>query len=237
MESASPTASCSSDFYDRIATDYDAQIDTPENRAIRECFWSCAEAALSPHSRILDFGAGSGIDAQHFAQLGHFIAAYDCSEGMLAVLRERCAGEIASRSIVTVGGTLEQAAPALTGLAPFDAILSNFAVFSAISKPRAVFELFASLVRPGAPVLIAVQNPWQPAQLRTRSFWRALVAPPFTGTLRYRSAESGDVFHHTRRQLVRAASNAFLPARSAVAPCRRCFGLRSTFRLVELTRR
>lgn len=237
MESAPPPLARPSAFYDRIAANYDVQIDTRQNRAIRQCFWSRAEAALPPNSRILDFGAGSGIDAHHFAQLGHFVAAYDCSEGMLAVLRERCAREIAGKSIVPLGGTLENAAPALGELAPFDAILSNFAVFSAIERLGPVFELFARLVRPGAPVLVAIQNPWQPAQLRTSSFWRALAGRPFTGTLRYRSSESGHVFHHTSRQLVRAASKAFVPRRCAIPRCRRCFGWRSTFRLVELTRR
>lgn len=237
MELAPPTEACTSAFYDLIAADYDAQIDTPHNRAIRQCFWSRAEAALSPNSRILDFGAGSGIDARHFAQLGHFVAAHDSADGMLAVLRERCAREIACKSIVPIGGALEKAAPALGELAPFDAILSNFAVFSAIAELEPVFELFARLARPGAPVLIAVQNPWQPAQLRTSGFWRALAARPFTGTLRYRSSESGHVFHHTPGQLVRAASKAFVPRRCAAPPCRRCFGPRSTFRLVELIRR
>lgn len=237
MQPASLNGARPAAYYDLIAADYDAQIDTPDNRAIRQCFWSRAQTALSPHSRILDFGAGSGIDAHHFTQLGHFVAAYDCSEGMLAVLRERCASAIACKSLVPLGGALDEAAPALQRLAPFDAILSNFAVFSLISEPRPVFELFASLVRPGALVLIAIQNPWRPAQLRTRGFWRALAERPFTGTLRYRSPESGHIFQHTPGQLVRAASPAFVPSRRAVAPCGGCFGPRSSFRLVELTRR
>jgi SAM-dependent methyltransferase len=225
-------------YYDRIASSYDAEIDTAHNRAVRECFWRCAESVLLPSSRILDFGAGTGIDAGHFAALGHFVAAYDNSEGMLGVLRQRCAEQMKQGSVAAVGGSIDEASAVLNRLAPFDAMLSNFAVFSTIDDLEPVFAFFSRLLRKGGLVLVLIQNPWDSAQLGTRAFWKSLLASPFTGSLKYDSEELGRVCHHTPGQILRAASRDFVPsARTESALDRVCFGRGSHFKLVELTRR
>ena len=225
-------------YYDRIASGYDAEIDTAHNRIVRECFWKCAESVLPPPSRILDFGAGTGIDARHFAELGHFVAAYDNSEGMLGVLRQRCAAQIETGSVAPVGGTLDEASAALARLAPFDAILSNFAAFSTVDDLDGVLALFARVLRKGGLVLILIQNPWDSAQLGSRTFWKSLLTSPFTGLLRYESKELGRVSHRRPRQIVRAASRDFVPsARTEPVLDRTCFGRGSHFKLLELTRR
>ena len=100
-------------YYDGIAPDYDRLLDTPRARAIRESFWRRAEALLPSPARILDFGAGSGIDAAHFAGLGHSVVAYDTSAGMIRQLEHRCAAEIAAGSVVPVFGGLVRAGGAV----------------------------------------------------------------------------------------------------------------------------
>jgi hypothetical protein len=101
-----------------------------------------------------------------------------------------------------------------------------------------VFRLFAELVRPGGAVLVCIQNPWHPEERRTRSFWRALLALPFTRVIRYRSAQSEYSFRHTPGQVRRAARPGFVLDRSAPpACCHSCFGPRSKMRLVVLRRR
>ena len=224
-------------YYDGIATSYDAQVDTAYNRAVRECFWRCAQSVLRPSSRILDFGAGTGIDAEHFATLGHFVAACDYSHGMLQVLRRRCATLIGDGRVVPVVGELGEAAAVLEELAPFDAILSNFAVFSTIHDLQPVLALFSKLLRPGGLLLILVQNPWDRQQIKTGAFWKSLLASPFRGALRYVSPDQGEVWHRTPAQIARAARQDFAPtARTRVAG-RACFGAGSHFKLVELSRR
>ena len=225
-------------YYDRIAPSYDAQIDTAHNRAVRECFWKCAESVLPVPSHILDFGAGTGIDAEHFAELGHFVTAYDTSRGMLAVLRKRCDKHIERGSVVAVTGTLDETSAVLAKFAPFDAVLSNFAVFSTIDDLAPVLVLFARLLRRGGLVLIVIQNPWDSAHLASWSFWRSLLASRFTGSLPYESSELGFVRHRTPGQIVRAASRDFMPSRWATSALDgACFGRGSHFKLVELTRR
>lgn len=238
MTRGSPAENASRAYYDRIAANYDEQVDTLENRLVRECFWQCAEAALPARSRILDFGAGSGIDAQHFAGRGHFVAAYDPSNGMLDQLSRRCADQIRDGFIVPIGGTLVAAAAILAQFDAFDAAFSNFGVFSTVSKLEPIFDLFAEYLRPGGLLLIVVQNPWHPAQLKTAAFWKGLPASAFTGAVRYSSQDLGLIYHHTPTRIIRAAGKDFRVGHRAVAPCRgECFGPRSFFRLIELVRR
>ena len=110
-------------------------------------------------SQILDFGAGTGLDAEHFASLGHKVVAYDTSKGMLEVLRQRCSAQINEGSVMAVGGPLSEASTVLSNLAPFDAVLSNFAVFSTIPDLEPVFELLSKVLRKGGLLLILIQNP------------------------------------------------------------------------------
>jgi SAM-dependent methyltransferase len=238
MLSADSIEAQSSAFYDGIAHDYDRLLDTPRARGMRACFWQRAEALVPPRSRILDFGAGSGIDAEHFARLGHRITAYDVSAGMLGMLERRCAAEIADGTVVPVLGPSAQASRALAASAPFDAVLCNFAVFSALPRLGETLRLFGALVRPGGVALICVQNPWHLDDMRTRGFWRALLDRPFTSVLRYRRGPSDYHFRHSPRQVERAARPEFvLDDRPTPACCRRHFGPWAQMRLVALRRR
>lgn len=226
-------------FYDRIADGYDQVMATPQNQAIRRCFWRQAKALLPAGGRILDFGAGSGLDAEHFAALGHPVVAYDLSEGMIAVLRERCAAQIAEGRIAALAGTLDQVQPRLAELAPFDGVICNFAVLSLVPEPRPVLRLFGRVVRPGGVVLASIQNPLYHGDLRTRAFWRALLRFPRHGALRFPSAEVGHTTRHLPAQIRRAARPEFKPLPPRVPPggdCRRGFGRFGLFRLVALQR-
>jgi SAM-dependent methyltransferase len=224
-------------YYDGIAAGYDAMLDRPGNRAMRECFWQHVERAVPPRSHLLDFGAGSGLDTEHFVQAGHRVTAYDLSDGMIGVLRHRCAAQIAAGTVAPMAGTLEQVRSALAARAPFDAIVANFAVFSTISRLAPVFRLFGELVAPGGTVLISMQNPWYGPDMRTREFWRALLGAPFTGVMRYRSAELKHSFRYTPGQVRRAARPEFEPDPRPGPACGKArFGPASPFRLVALRR-
>lgn len=224
-------------FYDSIADDYDRLLDTSRARGMRECFWQRAEVVLPRPARILDFGAGTGIDAEHFAKLGHSVTAYDVSEGMLGVLGRRCDAEIAAGTIVPIIGPSAQARQELAARAPYDAVLCNFAVFSTLERLDETFRLFGSLMRPGGTAMICIENLWWRPEMRTRKFWRALLAAPFIGVMRYRSVQSDYTFRHTVGQVRRAARPEFAPDRAPAPPCcRSCFGPWSRMRLVVLRR-
>jgi SAM-dependent methyltransferase len=237
MSSIGEIEALSRAYYDSIADDYDRQLDTPGTWAIRRCFWQRAELALPPAAHILDFGAGTGIDAEHFASLGHRVTAYDLSAGMLAILRRRCPSQVARGTIVPIAGSLDEAREAIAAQGPFDAIVVNFAVFTLLPRLDPVFRFFAGVVRPGGVILICMQNPWWWREMRYRSFWRALPIAPFVGGIRYRFNQSGYGYRHTAGQVRRAARPEFVRDRTPPPSCcREVFGRWSEMRLIALRR-
>jgi SAM-dependent methyltransferase len=225
-------------FYDRTAPVYDQAMEAPVARALRECFWARAEAELPAGARLFDFGAGSGLDAEHFAGRGYHVTAYEPSAGMLGLLRERCAAQVATGRVVPLGGSFGELEAALQGAARFDGVVCNFAVFSLLPQLNSVFRLFGRIVRPGGRCLVTIQNPWYLADMRRPAFWKALLRFPAAGVMRYPS-ESGFTTHHLPSQIRRAARPEFRP----VAPksrvggeCERRFGPLRVFRLLTFER-
>jgi SAM-dependent methyltransferase len=228
----------SRDYYDRISGDYDRLLDTAETRAMRQCFWQRAEALLPPAARILDFGAGTGIDAQHFADLGHRVVAYDLSRGMIEILERRCEAHLAAGTILPLAGTLAETRDSIMHQAPYDAVICNLAVFSLMPKIDDTLRLFGAAVRPGGFALICIQNPWFRAEMRHRGFWRALLRMPLVGVIRYPFHQSGYNFRHSPWQIERSARRDFAPDRSpAPQCCRDAFPRWGKMRLLLLHRR
>jgi SAM-dependent methyltransferase len=238
MEPRATLETRSRSFYDRAAPTYDEAMGTPVARALRECFWHRAEAELPPGSRVFDFGAGSGLDAEHLAERGRTVTAYEPSAGMLSLLRTRCAAAIAAGSVVPLGGTFAELEHALAGKPPFDGVVCNFAVLSMVPRLDPVFRLFGRVTRPGGRVLISIQNPWYPGDLRSRAFWKALLGFPANGVLRFHGTETGYTNHYLPSQVRRAARPEFRRRPDGDWPtcCRRSFGLLRTFRLIVLER-
>lgn len=230
----------SREFYDRIADGYDQAMDTPESREVRVCFWRRAESLFPSNARLLDFGAGSGLDAEHFSGRGHAVVAYDNSPGMLEVMRRRCPARLADGGIVPIAGELSAVSGEIARLGPYDGVVSNFAVFSMVPRLDPVFRLLGRIVKPGGRVLVSIQNPWCRVDLGRRRFWTALARLPVHGVMRYTSRETGHTNRYLPLQLRRAARPEFGPPTGDVPACdccRRHFGPLGTFRLVELERR
>jgi len=239
MDSSSTPEARSAAFYDRTAPVYDQAMDAPVARALRECFWERAEAEFPTGARLFDFGAGTGLDVEHFAGRGYHVTAYEPSAGMLGVLRERCAAHLGAGRVVALGGTLAELEAALADAPPFDGVVCNFAVFSLLPRLEPVFRLFGRIVRPGGRVLITIQNPWYLADMRRAAFWKALLRLPVTGAMRYPNAETGGTTHHLPSRIRRAARPEFRPVPPRVRPapeCRRRFGPLAVFRLLTLQR-
>jgi SAM-dependent methyltransferase len=226
-------------YYDRTASTYDAALDTPEARRHRRCFWHAVAPLLPPHARLLDFGAGTGLDAEHYAAAGHTVTAYDISPEMMAVLSQRCAAPIASGTVRPVVGTLDDLCRTVRGVPPFDAAVCNFAVFSLIRDLQPVFRALGAMVRPGGTVIVSIQNPWSRRDVASGAFWSALWSFARHGVMRYDSVDTGDVWRHLPVQVSRAARPEFrrLHRSHALAgDCRRSFGATGVFRLLTFER-
>jgi SAM-dependent methyltransferase len=158
---------------------------------------------------------------------------------MIGMLRERCRTQIACGQVVPLAGTLDQVRSVLLQMQPFDAVICNFAVFSAIPDLEPVLRLFGQIARPGGVVLISVQNPLYRGDLLRRAFWKALLSFPREGALRFPSPEAGQNTHHLPRSIRRLARPDFRPLPPLVPfgpECRRGFGRVGLFTLVALER-
>ena len=134
-------------------------------RRTRARFQKLALELLPAGANVLDFGAGTGIDAKAYAAAGHPTFVYEPSEHMRAHLFQHCRAEIADRRIVAL------ASPALRKVG---AITANFAVLNHFADHAPVFEGFSRVVEPGGFVLASMLSPWYLGDARRAWWWTNL---------------------------------------------------------------
>ena len=200
--------SATASFYDATAARYDAEVDGPAaNALLRDAFRRRVSATAGAGTTLLDFGCGTGTDAAWYAAHGHRIIAYDLSHGMVAVLRERCATEIAKDCIRPIAGDLELLVEELERAAPVATIAANFAVLNHVRDLRPLFGALAPyLVRDGVIVAI-VLNPFYWRDMTHGWWWRGMPRSLWTGAIKV----SGQVttYRHYLRTVRRMASPHF----------------------------
>lgn len=139
---------------------------SPQDRAVRDRFQKMALELLPEGAAVLDFGAGTGIDAKLFAAGGHPTFVYEPSPAMYEHLAQYCGDEIARKTIITV-------APPLT--CKVHAVMANFAVFNHFADHTALFEELSRVVQRGGFVLASMLNPYYLGDARY-GWWRANLA-------------------------------------------------------------
>ncbi len=102
------------------------------------------ELAIEPSSRILDFGAGTGLLTERLAEKNHQVVACDTSAQMLKKLRQKL-----PRAHCVVGDIL-----AFESEEPFDLIVSSMTLHH-IQDTTALFAKLFHLLRPGGYLAIA----------------------------------------------------------------------------------
>jgi SAM-dependent methyltransferase len=204
-------------FYDRLAPRYDALLTTaPIDLWTRRAFQELVAGTVARDALLLDFGCGTGLDAQWYAQRGYRVLAYDVSAGMLEQLRRRCASEIARGQVVPIHAPFAAFATAMAPQPRPDAVVANYGVLSAFSRPEPFFESIARLLGAGAPLVISVLNPFFWKDMVRRWWWAALLRSAPGRAIRT-SGPDVDAHRHFVGSLVAAARPAFrLTARAAV---------------------
>lgn len=135
------------------------------DRTVRARFQKLALDLLPAGADVLDFGAGTGIDAKHYAAHGHVTFVYEPSEAMRAYLVRFCRDELARRTIIAVTSPLT---------CRMHAVTADFAVFNHFADPAALFAELAHIVRRGGFVLASMLNPYYLGDARY-GWWRANV--------------------------------------------------------------
>ena len=168
--------------YDRIAAQYDAQLQGA--LWMRRALWESYLRLFKPGQRVLDLACGTGTDAIFLAQHGLRVTGMDVSPGMLEQLRLKAAR-------LRLDGLIETCAWDLNRLgawssAPFDGILSAFAGLNTLPDLAGLAAESARLLKPGGFFVAHLLNrsslpDW--LRLLRRRRWREAFHPGRQDTL------------------------------------------------------
>lgn len=135
----------------------------PGDRRARGRFLRLALGLLAPGQRILDFGAGTGLDAKVYAGAGHTVWTYDPEGAQSAYLADYCRDEIARRTIIPT---------AYPPAEKLKAITANFAVLNLVPDLTGLFDSFSRILDDDGFVLVSLLNPYFLGDARY-GWWRA----------------------------------------------------------------
>lgn len=177
---------------------HEFMLASPRDRAVRERFQQMALDLLPAGADVLDFGAGTGIDAKVYAANGHPTFVYEPAAAMRSFLVRYCRDEMAGKRIVAVASPLACRAQAVT---------ANFAVLNHVADHVALFEELSCVVRRGGFVLASMLNPYYLGDARY-GWWRAnLVNLLRSG--RYAIESESRIHRFAPRVVARAAAPYF----------------------------
>jgi SAM-dependent methyltransferase len=171
---------------------------SPRDQAVRDRFQKMALDLLPEGADVLDFGAGTGIDAKAYAASGHPTFVYEPSPAMGEYLARYCRDEIARKSIITVASPLACKVQAVT---------ANFAVLNHFADHAALFEELSRVVRHGGFVLVSMLNPYYLGDARY-GWWRANVMN-LVRSGRYAIESESRIHRFAPRVVARAAAPYF----------------------------
>lgn len=169
------TAPHSSRYYDSIALEYDAQVNSPGDLWARDAFRSLVVEAVAPPALLLDFGCGTGLDAVWYAERGYRVRAFDVSQGMVEQLRQRARTFLIEGTIHASCSPLEKFLDILPAHPRPGVIVSNFAVLNLLEDPAPVIDALTAHLLPGGHFVLSVLNPWFWKDMRHAWWWRAVA--------------------------------------------------------------
>lgn len=148
---------------------------------------------------ILDFGAGTGIDAKVYAEKAFRVLVYEpCAENR-AYLREYCREEISNGTIVVVDLEMKEIA---------DTIVANFAVLNLLADQRTLFTTFDRVLAASGYVVVNLLNPFYLGDARYR-WWRENLIPLLRNGCYVVEGNDGPVYRFTPAAIAHAARPAF----------------------------
>lgn len=164
------------------------------DRKVRSSFQGMALDLLPAGADVLDFGAGTGIDAKVYASSGHSTFVYEPSRAMHDCLLRHCSDEIARETIIPLTRPLGHKVQAVT---------ANFAVLNHIVDHRSLFEGFSRVIDRGGFFLASMLSPWYLGDARHRWWWSNMTMLVREGC--YASPGESRIHRFAPRAVTRAA--------------------------------
>jgi 2-polyprenyl-3-methyl-5-hydroxy-6-metoxy-1,4-benzoquinol methylase len=104
--------------------------------------------------KVLDLGCGTGVLTRDLVQMGHSVAALDCSQNMVRTLMRYLGGRSEPRF---VGAAIGSAGEACFKSGAFD-LITCVGVIQYQRNPEVVFEEICRLLKPGGACVFTVPN-------------------------------------------------------------------------------
>ena len=124
------------------------------------------EEFLLPHSNILELNAGTGIDAVHFARLGHSVFAIDNAPGMVHQMQKKISTYHLEDHIRCSVCSFTQLQT--LQVEQFDHVFSNFGGLNCIPNLQEVIQQLPRLLKPDASITFVMMPhicPWEVMQV------------------------------------------------------------------------
>jgi cyclopropane fatty-acyl-phospholipid synthase-like methyltransferase len=138
---------------------------------VRAAFQRAVLSLVRPGGTILDFGAGSGIDAKHYAGQGRRVIAYDASPDMRGYAAEYCGRRVTVLDMDYPMFLKESRSESVRA----DAITANFAVLNLIEDHEPLFAAFDRWLSRDGFILVNMLSPYYLGDARYRWWWRHRV--------------------------------------------------------------
>ena len=157
-----PEGIAASEAFTRVAGDYDQKVvSSRSNRHMRSIVREALTTLVRPGDRVLDLGAGTGVDAVWLAERGASVLAVDVSEGMVkeASRRVEMAGvqervEVRRLPIEELRALLPRHARS------YDLVLADFGALNLSGDPDRWGPVVARLLKPGGHLVATVMGRW-----------------------------------------------------------------------------
>jgi SAM-dependent methyltransferase len=195
--------------FDSVAPTYDGpQGNNHLIQRMRDIVWRQIDGLLpAVPAEVIDLGCGTGIDAQHFAELGHHVVATDWSPAMVerAAARAAVVGPGTIEAVHAGSQELDRMAPEHEGR--FHMAYSNFGPLNCVPDLGVTAHSLATLMQPGGYALFTVIGrwcPWEMAHYARKLRWqRATVR--FTRAITPVGMNGGTIWtrYHTPREFAR----------------------------------
>ena len=185
---------------------HDYMLASTRDLRVRQGFQRLACRFTPSGGTILDFGAGTGIDAKTYAALGFKVQVHEPCKENRGFLVQHCRDELAGGAIVLTD---------LSATGAVQLIAANFAVLNLVADHEALFETFDRLLAPNGRVLASLLNPFYVGDARYR-WWRQNLGGLLRRGRYAVEGEDGPIYRFAPNIVARAARPAF--QRMALAP-------------------
>lgn len=138
---------------------WDERMGDEGNDFFRLLCWPVVTDLLDPQpgQKILDVACGNGLTSRKLADLGAEVTAFDFSANLIELARQRLS-DYASQIIYQVLDATDEAALLALPSAPFDAALSNMALFD-MPEIEPLLRALSKLLKPGGCFVFSITHP------------------------------------------------------------------------------